>query len=131
MLLQIYITITIIAFIFFILGVFLGSFFKNQNKIDPEQTPKKGISTTFLFTSMVLFIFLALNSLNIEQEYCENQQTTTISTTDTSTVNITTTNTTITNTINCLKQQYVDDAIAYFYWFMSFISLFFVFVVIL
>ena len=70
MLVSIYITLVILAFVLFTIAMVLG---RNMNRLGTAEavgTTKKGLLIFFLLLSMVLFIIVSLGSMNIETEYC-------------------------------------------------------------
>jgi len=118
MLLSIYITLTILAFVLFGLALLLGH---NMNRLGTGEaigTTKKGQLITYLLLSMILFIIISLSSMYIEMPHCENQilnQT------------ISGNTTTFTNNIDCISNIYTSEALTGIYGFMVILCILFFF----
>ena len=123
MLSEIYILITILAFLFFILGLWSGT--------QSDKFVKKGFTIMMFLMASVFFILAGMNSFNIEKLCCSCDK-----------INYTKTmeyqffdgqdyiNQTITdyyyNNDCCTSCQFVDSTLAYIYWLFSFFSIIFV-----
>lgn len=111
MLETIYITFTILAFLFLALAIYSGSFGKQESEnslMNSQQrhTSRIGATVVLLLMSATLFVILALSSMSIETTHCENQinQTEIVGNT-----------TTYTNHIGCINQRHSQDDLGEIY----------------
>ena len=134
MLLNLYILLIIAALSFFGIAHYIGSVINTDIK-----GMKKGASGIFLLVSMVLFIILALQSFNIETEYCGHCCIDYPYINDTNTTqepdlpvaswsfNQTQGNTTYAMQINCITTRYSSQALAMLFSILALISATFMF----
>ena len=109
MLLEIYIIIVILGFVFLGFGLHNGSYGSKISIPDGQNYAvlnKVGLTVIYLLLSSIMFTFLSFQSMDITTEHCENQITQTE-------ININTT--TYTNSINCLIQHHKNSYLAGFF----------------
>lgn len=106
MLVQIYILLIILGFFSLILSIFLGSIFRSRDTEDKRHVVSGLI---FILVAGICFMIVALSSLYITQDFCENQVTQEI---------VSGNQTTYTNSIDCTTQVNSQQDLAYFWYGM-------------
>lgn len=106
MLVSIYITLVLLAFVFFAWGMYNGSYgsrivVRSGNTLIYDT--KLAVTVIVFLISALLFGILALSSLSVTKDYCENQVTQTVLTGNT---------TAYTNQITCQTQRYPNQMLS-------------------
>lgn len=105
MIIDIYLLLMVLGFIFLCLGIYSGSYGARTNQ-DGIQDSKIGATVSFLMLSMILFSLVALNSMSVETEQCVNQITGQEGNS---------TNLTYSNSLSCTTQRYTYEFLAYLF----------------
>lgn len=126
MLIDIYITITVLAWIFFGLALYCGSLLTKVQDLEANRPQtKKGLAIVFMLTSMLLFIFLAYTSFDVQTEQCTDNIKEVQTVTDFFTNQTKATETYTYYPTTCYQEQHIYDFLGGLYSFFVIISLIF------
>jgi len=104
MILSLYIFFALLGVLFFLLAILFGTFMKGE---DPEDKRNIGVSILCILVAGILFGMVALHSLDINQDFCENRVTQSVVSGNT---------TTYTNAMVCTTESNAYQEVSYFFY---------------